>query len=209
LYLGWLADFDPDEWRDPKDGAVVMPPIPAGLDQLSPALTALIEHFPVDPEALAVAAGLSQASPPDRIPIAAVLESLCVSETAKPTAPTHGAWRAPGAPDSPAFYFVPLRYTSVGHAPSRSSHRAAETTRPAALPPAAGAAGANPKTPIGVKENSQGSARNAGRRSSATPGTSPLKNLFPLLRAQRGGGGTQGGGGQPANDPALGVPASR
>ena len=57
-----------------------MPPIPAGLDHLSPALTALIKHFPVDPDALAIAAGLSQASTPDRIPIAAVLESLSVSE---------------------------------------------------------------------------------------------------------------------------------
>src|SRR5205085_9170008 len=80
LFLGWLADFDPDEWRDPEDGAVVMPPIPAGLDHLSPALTALIKHFPVDPDALAIAAGLSQASTPDRIPIAAVLERLSDSE---------------------------------------------------------------------------------------------------------------------------------
>ncbi len=80
LFLGWLADFDPDEWRAPEDGAVVMPPIPAGLDHLSPALAALIKHFPVDPDALAVAAGLSQASTPNRIPIAAVLEKLSVSE---------------------------------------------------------------------------------------------------------------------------------
>ena len=80
LFLGWLADFDPDEWRDPEDGAVVMPPIPAGLDHLSPALAALIKHFPVDREALAVAAGLSQASTSDRIPIAEVLEKLSVSE---------------------------------------------------------------------------------------------------------------------------------
>ena len=80
LFLGWLADFDPDEWRDPTDGAVVMPPVPAGLERLSPALAALIEHFPVDRDALAVAAGLSQASTPDRIPIAAVLEKLPVSE---------------------------------------------------------------------------------------------------------------------------------
>jgi hypothetical protein len=57
-----------------------MPPIPAGLDHLSPALAALIEHFPVDRDALAVAAGLSQASTPDRIPIATVLEGLSVSE---------------------------------------------------------------------------------------------------------------------------------
>jgi hypothetical protein len=80
LFLGWLADFDPDEWRDPGDGAVVMPPIPAGLDHLSPALAGLIKQFPVDRDALVVAAGLSQAGTPDRIPIAAVLERLSVSE---------------------------------------------------------------------------------------------------------------------------------
>src|SRR5436190_4896349 len=80
LFLGWLADFDPDEWRDPKDDAVVMPPIPASLDDLSPALAALIEHFPVDRDALSVAAGLSQTSKPERIPIAAVLERLSVPE---------------------------------------------------------------------------------------------------------------------------------
>jgi hypothetical protein len=80
LFLGWLADFDPDEWRDPGDGATVMPPIPAGLEQLSPALQALIKHFPVDRDALAVAAGLSQATTPDLIPLAAVLEGLSVPE---------------------------------------------------------------------------------------------------------------------------------
>ncbi len=80
LFLGWLADFDPDEWRDPEDSAVVMPPIPAGLDHLSPALAALTKHFPVDPDALAIATGLSQASTPNRISTAAVLERLSVSE---------------------------------------------------------------------------------------------------------------------------------
>jgi hypothetical protein len=80
LFLGWLADFHPDEPLDPKDGAVVVPPIPTGLDHLSPALAALIEHFPVDCDALAVAAGLSQASTPDRIPMATVLEGLSVAE---------------------------------------------------------------------------------------------------------------------------------
>ena len=80
LFLGWLADFDPDEWQEPEDGAVVLPPIPPGLDQLSPALAALVEHFAVDADALAVAAGLAQASAPDRIPMAAVLEGLSVSE---------------------------------------------------------------------------------------------------------------------------------
>src|SRR2546425_11856929 len=73
LFLGWLADFHPDEWRDPEDGAVVMPPIPAGLDHPSPALEALIKQFPVDRDALSVAAGLSQTRRPDRIPLAAGL----------------------------------------------------------------------------------------------------------------------------------------
>jgi len=36
------------------------------------------------------------------------------------TAPTHGTWLAPRAPDSTAFFFVPLRYAPVGTAPSRS-----------------------------------------------------------------------------------------
>lgn len=80
LFLGWLADFDPEEWQDPGDGAVLMPPIPAGLNQLSPALTALIKHFPVDPDALAVAASLSQASTVERVPLATVLEKLSASE---------------------------------------------------------------------------------------------------------------------------------
>jgi len=80
LFLGWLADFDPDEWQDPEDGALVMPPIPTGLDHLSPALAALFKHFSVDRDALAVAAGLSQPGTPDRIPITAVLASLSVSE---------------------------------------------------------------------------------------------------------------------------------
>jgi hypothetical protein len=79
LFLGWLTDFNPDEWRNPEDGAVIMPPIPASLDNLSPALAALIQHFPVDPDALA-AAGLSQASKPERIPIASVLERFSVAE---------------------------------------------------------------------------------------------------------------------------------
>ena len=80
LFLGWLADFQADEWQDPKDGAVVVPPIPPGLDHLSAALTTLTEHFPVDPDALTVAAGLSQTSTPESIPIAAVLEKLSAAE---------------------------------------------------------------------------------------------------------------------------------
>jgi hypothetical protein len=43
-------------------------------------LTKLIEHFPVDPDALAVAARLSQAGTPERVPMAAVLEKLSASE---------------------------------------------------------------------------------------------------------------------------------
>lgn len=80
LFLGWLADFDPDEWRDPKDSGVLIPPIPAGLDDLSPALHALIEQFPVDQDVLAVAAGQSQATAPDRLLIAQVLANIPVSE---------------------------------------------------------------------------------------------------------------------------------
>jgi hypothetical protein len=80
LFLGWLADFSPDEWTNPKDRAVLLPPIPGGLDRLSPAQAALIKHFPVDRDALAVAASLSQASTPERIPIATVVERLPVSE---------------------------------------------------------------------------------------------------------------------------------
>ena len=78
LFLGWLADFDPDEWCDPKDNGVLVPPIPAGLDSLTPALQTLIEQFPVDPDGLAVAAGHSQDTMPDRIPVAAVLDKLPV-----------------------------------------------------------------------------------------------------------------------------------
>ena len=79
LFLGWLADFHPDEWKD-QDGEVALPPIPAGLNDLSPALAALIKYFSVDQDALAVAAGLSQASTLDRVPMVAVLEKLSVSE---------------------------------------------------------------------------------------------------------------------------------
>jgi hypothetical protein len=74
LFLGWLADFDPNEWSDPGDAGVLLPPIPAGLDCLTPSLQALLEQFPVDQDALAVAAGQSQGTMPDRIPIATVLD---------------------------------------------------------------------------------------------------------------------------------------
>lgn len=80
LFLGWLAGFDPDEWKNPKDSGVLMPPIPAGLDALSPALRTLIEHFPVDRDALEVAAGQSHNTAAERIPVAKVLEDLPVSE---------------------------------------------------------------------------------------------------------------------------------
>jgi len=80
LFLGWLADFDPDEWRDSKERSVGLPPIPADLDRLSPPLSALIEHFPVDSDALAVAAGLSHTAAQDRLPIANVIEKLSESE---------------------------------------------------------------------------------------------------------------------------------
>lgn len=80
LFLGWLAGYDPDEWQNEGDEAVLMPPIPARLHQLSGAQTALIEHFPVDLDALAVAAELSQAHELERMPIAVALERLSLFE---------------------------------------------------------------------------------------------------------------------------------
>ncbi len=80
LFLGWLADFSADEWTNPKDTGVLLPPIPGGLDRLSAAQTALVKHFPVDRDALAVAASLSQASIPERLPAATVVQGLSVSE---------------------------------------------------------------------------------------------------------------------------------
>jgi hypothetical protein len=81
LFLGWLGDFDPDECRDSKDNTIAVPPIPAGLDHLSPALRTLIEHIPVDSDALAVAADLSpQANTSDCLPLTTVLENLSASE---------------------------------------------------------------------------------------------------------------------------------
>jgi hypothetical protein len=80
LFLGWLADFKPEEWTDSRDNEVLMPPIPGGLDRLSPAQAALIEHFPVDRDALAVAASFSQTSKLERIPMATTIQRLPVSE---------------------------------------------------------------------------------------------------------------------------------
>ena len=57
LFLGWLSDFDVDDWTDSRDSSVLVPPIPAGLDCLTPSLQALMEQFPVDQDALNVAAG--------------------------------------------------------------------------------------------------------------------------------------------------------
>jgi hypothetical protein len=53
-----------------------VPPIPAGLDCLTPALQTLIEQFPVDSDALTVAAGQAQGTTPDRIPISDALDKL-------------------------------------------------------------------------------------------------------------------------------------
>ncbi len=80
LFLGWLADFNPDEWANPKDKTVLLPPIPGGLDRLSPAQAALIEQFPVDRDALAVAASFSQPSTLEPIPIATTIQRLPVTE---------------------------------------------------------------------------------------------------------------------------------
>ncbi len=80
LFLGWLADFRPDDWRDPRDSAVLVPPIPAGLDCPTPALQTLLEQFPVDCDALAVATGQAQGGMPDRIPISDALDKLPVGD---------------------------------------------------------------------------------------------------------------------------------
>ncbi len=80
LFLGWLANFDPDEWCDPRDSAVLVPPIPSGLGCLTPALQTLIEHFPVDPDALNVAAGLSQDTRPTLMPISDALDEISVAD---------------------------------------------------------------------------------------------------------------------------------
>jgi len=80
LFLGWLADFHPDEWRDPRDSAVRVPPIPAGLDCLTPALHELLEQIPVDHDALAVAAGQAQGDMSARIPVSDALVKLSTSD---------------------------------------------------------------------------------------------------------------------------------
>lgn len=80
LFLGWLAGFDAEEWRNPKDRAVAMPPVPAGLDRLGPALTALTQHFQIDRDTLAAAAGLTPNHSPNSASITAVLEKLPVSQ---------------------------------------------------------------------------------------------------------------------------------
>ncbi|MCP5518306.1 MAG: hypothetical protein H7A45_13715 [Verrucomicrobiales bacterium] len=76
LFLAWLGSFDPDEWSDPENDGVLLPPIPAGLNHLTPALETFLEHFPVDEDVLTVAIEVSQAGTPDRVPIARVLEKM-------------------------------------------------------------------------------------------------------------------------------------
>ncbi|MBL9166192.1 MAG: hypothetical protein JNN07_00455 [Verrucomicrobiales bacterium] len=80
LFLGWLAGFVPEEWVDSGRVKVSTPPIPDGLNQLSPAQKELLEHFPVDPDALATAAQLSPGTSQNCIPIAKALERLSDSE---------------------------------------------------------------------------------------------------------------------------------
>lgn len=80
LFLGWLTDFHADEWLETENGAVDVPPIPAGLGQLSPAQEAFIECFPVDRDALAAAAGLSHACKRDPVPLAEVIGKFSASE---------------------------------------------------------------------------------------------------------------------------------
>lgn len=80
LFLGWLADFDPEEWLDSGNTKAKIPPIPSNLGTLSASLSALIEQFPVDSDALAVAVALSQSVSAERTPIATVIDNLSESE---------------------------------------------------------------------------------------------------------------------------------
>lgn len=80
LFLGWLADFHADEWRDPRDAAVLVPPIPSGLDSLTPALHALIEQFPIDCDAFAVTAKRTEGTMPDRVPLSDALATLPLAD---------------------------------------------------------------------------------------------------------------------------------
>ena len=80
LILGWLADILPEEWGEARDSGVLLPPIPLGLECLSPALQTLLEHFPVDPDALKVATRQNQEAMPKPIPISEVPDHLSVSE---------------------------------------------------------------------------------------------------------------------------------
>lgn len=59
LYLGWLARLGNEELGDDD----IEPPMPAGLQTLTPAQTALTEFLLIDPDRLAAAAGASPALP--------------------------------------------------------------------------------------------------------------------------------------------------
>jgi hypothetical protein len=55
LYLGWLLGV----YRESVDNGQLEPPVPAGLRDLSPALTSLVEFLDIDSDLLEVAAELS------------------------------------------------------------------------------------------------------------------------------------------------------
>lgn len=55
LYLGWLASLSVDD----ADDEVMEPPVPPGLDRLSPSLKSLVEFLRVDPDLLKAAATAS------------------------------------------------------------------------------------------------------------------------------------------------------
>lgn len=80
LCLGWLADFDPKEWGDPRDANVHAPPITSGFSNLSPALQELVEQFAVDPDVLEAAAGMVKGKMRGRIPMDEILANMPVSE---------------------------------------------------------------------------------------------------------------------------------
>ena len=60
LYLGWLAAFGDPSGGDDVADAVLEPPVPSGLADLTPAQSALAEYLRVDEHLLAVAAVASR-----------------------------------------------------------------------------------------------------------------------------------------------------
>lgn len=65
LYIGWLASLSEDSLNpDDADDEIMEPPVPPGLDKLSPSLKSLVEFLRVDPVLLAAAADASHGTVP-------------------------------------------------------------------------------------------------------------------------------------------------